>query len=560
MYLPGGVPSAHVDPFAARNLPPRELWPVMDYATLPELAAYPARLNAGVALLDDMVAAGHGTRPCIHFNHRTLSYAALLDMANRAARVLVEDYGLKPGNRVLLRAPNNAMLVACWFAVLKAGGICVATMPLLRARELAQLIDKAEIAIALCDVRLADELEAARQRAPGLARIGYFTATGEAGDANADLDRRMARKPAGFANLATAADDVALIAFTSGTTGTPKGTVHFHRDVLAICDCFPRSTFGADANDVVCGSPPLAFTFGLGALTLFPMRFGAAAVLLEQFSPEILLETIQAYRCTACYTAPTGYRAMADMVGRFDLRSLKKCVSAGEHLPKPTAERWHEATGLKIIDGLGATEMLHIFVSCAGDAVRFGATGRAIPGYQARIVDADGNELPDDTPGRLAVRGPTGCRYLADPERQRVYVQNGWNLTGDVYCRDAEGYFWYQARADDMIISAGYNIAGPEVESVLLDHPKVKECAVVGSPDPQRGHIVKAFVVLREPADAGPDTVKLLQDFVKAEIAPYKYPRAIEFLAALPRTETGKLQRFRLREQEDARAAAPHNG
>jgi len=552
-YLPGGAPTAHVDRFAADNLPPRALWPVMDYSTVPELAAYPARLNAAVALLDDMVAAGHGARTCIHFERRRLSYAALLDMANRAARVLVEDYGLKPGNRVLLRGPNNPMMVACWFAVLKAGGICVTTMPLLRARELTTLIEKAEITLALCDVRLAEEIEAARRRAPRLARIGYFTATCEQGHADADLDRRMARKRTGFANVATAADDVALIAFTSGTTGTPKGTMHCHRDVLAICDCFPRSTFDAGPDDIVCGSPPLAFTFGLGALTLFPMRFGAATVLVEQFNPELLLKTIADYRVTACYTAPTGYRTMADMVGRFDLRSLKKCVSAGEHLPKPTAELWHQATGIKIIDGIGATELLHIFISASRDAVRFGATGRAIPGYQARIVDADGNPVPDGEPGRLAVRGPTGCRYLADPERQRAYVQNGWNLTGDVYRRDQDGYFWYQARADDMIISAGYNIAGPEVESVLLDHPKVKECAVVASPDPQRGHVVKAFVVLREPAEAGPATVQLLQDFVKAEIAPYKYPRAIEFVAALPRTETGKLQRFKLREQEEAK-------
>jgi 2-aminobenzoate-CoA ligase len=556
MYLPGGVLSAHVDPFAARNLPPRTLWPVMDYATVPELAAYPARLNAAVALLDDRVAAGDGARPCIHVNRRTLTYAALKDVADRVARVLVEDYGLQPGNRVLLRAPNNAMLVACWFAVLKAGGICVATMPLLRARELAALIDKAEIALALCDVRLAQELESASARAPRLARIGYFTATGEAADGAADLDRRMAKKLGGFANVATAADDVALIAFTSGTTGTPKGTMHCHRDVLAVCDCFPRSTLGARADDVVCGSPPLAFTFGLGALTLFPMRFGAATVLLEQISPDLLLETIRDYRVTACYTAPTGYRAMADLVGKYDLASLATCVSAGEHLPKPTAELWHQATGIKIIDGIGATELLHIFISAAGDAVRFGATGRAIPGYQAKIVDEAGRPVRDGEAGRLAVRGPTGCRYLADPERQKAYVQNGWNLTGDVYRRDEAGYYWYQARADDMIISAGYNIAGPEIESVLLEHPTVRECAVVASPDAQRGHIAKAFVVLRDPRDANPDTVRMLQDFVKAEIAPYKYPRAVEFLDALPRTETGKLQRFRLREQEEARAAA----
>ncbi|HUA55902.1 MAG TPA: AMP-binding protein, partial [Candidatus Sulfotelmatobacter sp.] len=497
-----------------------------------------------------------GARPCIHFNRRTLTYAALKDVADRVARVLVEDYGLQPGNRVLLRAPNNAMLVACWFAVLKAGGICVTTMPLLRARELTTLIDKAEIALALCDVRLAQELETARARAPRLARIGYFTATGEAGDPDADLDHRMAKKPAGFANVATAADDVALIAFTSGTTGAPKGTMHFHRDVLAVCDCFPRSILGARADDVVCGSPPLAFTFGLGALTLFPMRFGAAAVLLEQISPEILLEAIRDYRATACYTAPTGYRAMTDLVGRYDIASLRTCVSAGEHLPKPTAERWHQATGIKIIDGIGATEMLHMFIAAAGDDVRFGATGRAIPGYQATIVDPEGRPVRDGEVGRLAVRGPTGCRYLADPERQKAYVQNGWNLTGDVYRRDADGYYWYQARADDMIITAGYNIAGPEIESVLLEHPKVKECAVVAAPDAQRGHIAKAFVVLREASDANPDTVRALQDFVKAEIAPYKYPRAIEFIDTLPRTETGKLQRFRLREQEEARAAA----
>jgi 2-aminobenzoate-CoA ligase len=500
-----------------------------------------------------MVEAVLGMRPCIHFDRRVFSYAAMLDMADRIAHVLLEDYGLVPGNRVLLRAPNNPMLVAAWFGVLKAGGICVTTMPLLRARELATLVDKAEIALALCDVRLAIEIEGARQRAPRLARIGYFTATGDGGDDGADLDTRMAAKRGGFANIDTAADDIALIAFTSGTTGAPKGTMHCHRDVLAICDCFPRSTLIADGGDVICGSPPLAFTFGLGALTLFPMRFGASTVLLEQFNPEILLQTVEDYGVTALYTAPTGYRTMADMVGRFDLRTLEKCVSAGEHLPKPTAELWREATGTRVIDGIGSTEMLHIFISASGDAVRPGSTGRAIPGYQAMIVDHDGNPLPDGEFGRLAVRGPTGCRYLADPSRQQGYVQNGWNLTGDVYMRDREGYFWYQARSDDMIISAGYNIAGPEIETVLLDHPKVRECAVVGAPDSQRGQIVKAFVVLRDAAEAHPDTVKLLQDFVKAEIAPYKYPRVIEFVPALPRTETGKLQRFRLREQEAAK-------
>jgi 2-aminobenzoate-CoA ligase len=441
------------------------------------------------------------------------------------------------------------MLVACWFAVLKAGGIVVATMPMLRARELTVLIEKAQIELALCDVRLMEEMTAAQERAPGLRRIAAFTATGGGGP-DADLDAKMARMPEGFPNVPTYAHDLALIAFTSGTTGTPKGTMHFHRDVLAITDLFPRSTFKISPDDVICGSPPLAFTFGLGALTLFPMRAGASSVLLEAFDPERLLKTIQDYRATAVYTAPTAFRTMADLASKFDLSSLKKSVSAGEHLPKAIFEQWESATGIRIMDGLGATEMLHIFVSSNGKDIPAGATGRAIPGYQARIVDTEGNPLPDGTVGKLAIQGPTGCRYMNDPDRQQVYVQNGWNLTGDMYLRDPDGWFWYQARADDMIISAGYNIAGPEIEGVLLDHPMVKECAVIGAPDPARGQIVKAIVVLRQPDLASPDLVKQLQDFVKGEIAPYKYPRAIEFVDALPRSEVGKLQRFRLRDND----------
>ncbi|GIX48438.1 MAG: 2-aminobenzoate-CoA ligase [Candidatus Tectimicrobiota bacterium] len=552
MYLPGGVPSAQVDRFVHDRLPPRALWPVMDYAVLPELAAYPPRLNAATVLLDQAVAAGYGQRPVLHYAHRVWTYGQLLEQANRLARVLVEDFALVPGNRVLLRAPNTPMLVACWFAVLKAGGICVTTMPLLRARELAFILEKAQVRLALCDTRLAAELEAARARTAVLERIAYFTPLGEGGSEDADLEARAARKAATFANVDTAADDVALIAFTSGTTGQAKGTVHFHRDVLAVCDCFPRYVAGTRPDDVFCGSPPLAFTFGLGALLLFPMRFGASAVLLEQFSPEGLLQAVQDYRATALYTAPTAYRAMLPHVSRYDLSSLRQCVSAGETLPLATFEAWRQATGLKIIDGLGSTEMLHIFVSAAGDAIRPGATGKAIPGYTARVVDAAGNPVPPGTPGLLAVRGPTGCRYLDNLERQRAYVQQGWNLPGDVYLMDADGYFWYQARADDMIISAGYNIAGPEVENVLLEHPKVQECAVIGAPDPERGQIVKAYVVLRNPAEAGEATVKELQDFVKAQLAPYKYPRAVVFVDRLPRTETGKLQRFKLREAETA--------
>lgn len=541
------LPSTHLDRFARDRLPPENLWPVMNREGIPFLESYPERLNAATELLDRMAQGEGGKRACIHFDGRIFTYAEIRSMADRVAHVLVRQMGLVPGGRVLLRAPNNPMLVACWFAVLKAGGIVVATMPMLRARELSVLIESAQIDIALCDVRLMEEMTAAQERSPGLRQIAAFTATGDGGP-DADLDARMAKMPEGFPNVPTYAHDLALIAFTSGTTGKPKGTMHFHRDVLAITDLFPRSTFKISPDDVICGSPPLAFTFGLGALTLFPMRAGAASVLLEAFDPERLLKTIQDYRATAVYTAPTAFRTMADLAGKFDLSSLKKSVSAGEHLPKATFELWEKTTGIRIMDGLGATEMLHIFVSSNGKDIPAGATGRAIPGYEARIVDAEGNPLPDGTVGKLAVRGPTGCRYMADPERQRGYVQNGWNLTGDMYLRDTQGWFWYQARADDMIISAGYNIAGPEIEGVLLDHPLVKECAVIGAPDPARGQIVKAFIVLRQPDRASMELVKQLQDFVKAEIAPYKYPRAIEFVDALPRSEVGKLQRFRLRD------------
>jgi 2-aminobenzoate-CoA ligase len=539
--------SAHVDTFARDNLPPGSEWPEMSFS-LPELQ-YPARLNAGVELLDRMVESGFAERPVIWFGKKVWSYRDLLGTANRIARVLTEEYGLKPGQRVMLRAANNPMMVACWFAVLKAGGIAVATMPLLRAKELAYILDKAKVTLALCDARLADEMKGARERAPVCKDIVYFNS-----DASDGLEAKMARKPADFANCDTATDDVALIAFTSGTTGLAKGTVHFHRDVMAICDCFPRSTLKPTKEDIFCGSPPLAFTFGLGGLVTFPMRFGASTALAEKATPDVLPQIIYDNKATVVFTAPTAYRVMAEQTERMHLATLRKGVSAGEHLPLAIYEAWREATGIKLIDGLGATEMLHIFISSEGDGIRPGATGKAIPGYEACIVDDVGNRLPPGEIGKLAVRGPTGCRYLADPERQKKYVQNGWNLTGDAYKMDADGYFWYQARADDMIISAGYNISGPEVEGVLLEHPKVRECAVVGAPDRERTMIVKAFVVLREPRDGSPQTVKELQDFVKNEIAPYKYPRAIEFVDALPRTETGKVQRFKLRDQERERA------
>ena len=530
--------TAHLDGFARDNLPPRAAWPVMNF-DLPELK-FRERLNAAVELLDAMVAAGLGPRPCIWFGTQCWSYAELLARANRIANVLMRECGLKPGNRVLLRAANNPMMVACWFAVLKAGGIAVATMPLLRARELGYIIAKAKITLSLCDARLLDEIKAA-----GASDVLAFNS-----DASDSLDAKMQAQSPEFANCDTYADDVALIAFTSGTTGPAKGTMHFHRDIMAICDCFPRYVLKPGRDDIFCGSPPLAFTFGLGGLVTFPMRFGASTALAEKASPDLLPQIIQDYKATIAFTAPTAYRVMSETAPRSAFATLKQSVSAGEHLPLPIFEAWRGFTGIKLIDGLGATELLHIFITSAGDAIRPGATGKAIPGYQAKIVDDQGNDLPDGEIGKLAVRGPTGCRYLADPERQAKYVQFGWNLTGDAFRRDADGYFWYQARADDMIRSAGDNISGPEVENVLLEHAKIRECAVVGAPDAERGMIVKAFVVLRDKADATPATVKALQDFVKAEIAPYKYPRAIEFVDALPRTETGKVQRFKLRKSE----------
>jgi 2-aminobenzoate-CoA ligase len=564
-------PSAHRDSFTRDHLPPPAQWPLFDKSGLSELD-YPTRLNAAVELLDRMVETGLGNRPCLRQEgvewkqiidpdgHHPVAfpspttdiwtYAELLERANRIANLLVAELGLVPGERVLLRDANTPMMAACWFAVLKAGGVAVATMPLLRARELAYIIDKAKVKYALCATDLAGELEQARPHSPVLEKLVLFRS-----DARDGLEARMARHEPSFANVMTSHDDVALIAFTSGTTGAAKGTMHFHRDVLAMCDCFPRYVLKSGPDDIFCGSPPLAFTFGLGGMLLFPMRAGASTLLLPKVTAEGLLQAIQRHRCTICFTAPTLYRAMAEFAPKFDLSSLRQCVSAGETLPLPTFEAWRRATGIKIIDGIGSTEMLHIFISAAGDDIRPGATGKPIAGYQAIVVDDAGKPVPPDTVGRLAVRGPTGCRYLDMPEQQKKYVQNGWNLTGDAYRQDADGYFWYQARTDDMIVSAGYNISGPEVEAVLLDHPKVLECAVVGSPDRERTEIVKAFVVLRQGIADDEATRSELQDYVKAEIAPYKYPRAIEFVPGLPRTETGKIQRFRLREDERKKAA-----
>ncbi len=534
--------TAHVDTFARDNLPPREQWPEFQF-DLPELQ-YPERMNCATVLLDDMVRAGHGSRVAIRAPDGECTYAQLLAQVNRIANVLVRDMGLQPGNRVLLRGPNNPMMAACWFAVFKAGGICVGTMPLLRAKELTEIVNKAQITHALCDKRLEAELKLAQPNCPSLKRICFWYS-----DEENSLDNKCKNQADIFQNVDTSAEDVALIAFTSGTTGKPKGTMHFHRDVIAMCDCFPRSCLKPDKHDIFIGSPPLAFTFGLGGLLCFPLRFGASTALVEKFTPQTLLESIRKFRATILFTAPTMYRALAGIWDNgYDLSSLKKCVSAGEALPAATRQLFKQASGIEIIDGIGATELIHIFISHAPEHAKHGATGHALPGYTATVLDENGRRCAPGQIGRLAVKGPTGCRYLAD-DRQRNYVQDGWNMTGDAYVMDMDGYFHYQARTDDMIISAGYNIAGPEVEGALLGHPAVAECGVVGKPDEERGMIVQAFVILKKDFPSNDEMKKELQEHVKRNIAPYKYPRAIEFVGALPRTESGKLQRFKLRNE-----------
>jgi len=532
--------SAHIDTFARDHLPPAEEQPEFQFDR-PELT-FPAQMNCATELLDRWVSQGEGGRLCVQDATTRWTYADLQARANRIAHVLVEDMGLVPGNRVLLRGANSSELAACWFAVVKAGGIAVATMPLLRAKELTDIVSKARISHALCDARLADELVLARRPCPTLAQVRYYHSAG----GRDDLDTDTLHKPEDFANVPTAAEDTCLIAFTSGTTGKPKATVHFHRDVMAACACWPRHMLCATRDDVFIGSPPIAFTFGLGGLLLFPLSIGASTVFLEKATPDALVAAVGRYRATVCFTAPTAYRAMAPLVKDHDLSSLRKCVSAAEALPAATRKLWKDATGIEIIDGIGTTELLHIFISHTDRNAKPGATGKPVPGYTACVVDGNLQPLPTGHVGRLAVKGPTGCRYLAD-DRQRDYVKNGWNLTGDVYLVDDDGWFVYQARTDDMIVSSGYNIAGPEVESALLSHPAVAECAVIGVADDERGQIVKAFVVVRPEYQAGPTMAEELKAFVKRCIAPYKYPRAIEFRDALPRTGTGKVQRFRLR-------------
>jgi 2-aminobenzoate-CoA ligase len=535
-------PSAHIDTFSRDNLPPAAQWPDFRLAGFD----YPERLNVGVELTDRMVQKGFGDNTALIGNGRRRTYKELTDWTNRLARALVENYGVRPGNRVLIRAANNPAMVACWLAATKAGAVVVNTMPMLRASELAQIVDKARIALALCDTRLMDELVACAKDSRFLEQVVGFDGTA---NHDAELDRIALTKPVRFEAVATGRDDVALLGFTSGTTGVPKATMHFHRDLLVIADGYAKDVLGVTPDDVFVGSPPLAFTFGLGGLAIFPLRFGAAATLLENASPSNMVEIIETYRATISFTAPTAYRAMLTAMDEgADLSSLRLAVSAGETLPAPVFNDWMRRTGKPILDGIGATEMLHIFISNRLDDLAPGSTGKPVRGYEARIVDEDMNELPRGTVGRLAVRGPTGCRYLAD-QRQRTYVRDGWNLTGDSFVQDEAGYFHFAARSDDMIISAGYNIAGPEVEAALLTHLDVRECAVIGIPDADRGQIVQAHVVLADGVAADAETAKRLQDHVKATIAPYKYPRSVKFTTALPKTQTGKIQRFQLRNQ-----------
>jgi len=535
-------PSAHIDTFSRDNLPPAAQWPDFRLAGFD----YPERLNVGVELTDRMVQKGFGDNTALIGNGRRRTYKELTDWTNRLARALVENYGVRPGNRVLIRAANNPAMVACWLAATKAGAVVVNTMPMLRASELAQIVDKARIALALCDTRLMDELVACAKDSRFLEQVVGFDGTA---NHDAELDRIALTKPVRFEAVATGRDDVALLGFTSGTTGVPKATMHFHRDLLIIADGYAKDVLGVTPDDVFVGSPPLAFTFGLGGLAIFPLRFGAAATLLENASPSNMVEIIETYRATISFTAPTAYRAMLTAMDEgADLSSLRLAVSAGETLPAPVFNDWMRRTGKPILDGIGATEMLHIFISNRLDDLAPGSTGKPVRGYEARIVDEDMNELPRGTVGRLAVRGPTGCRYLADA-RQRNYVRDGWNLTGDSFVQDEAGYFHFAARSDDMIVSAGYNIAGPEVEAALLTHADVRECAVIGIPDADRGQIVQAHVVLADGVAADDDTAKRLQDHVKATIAPYKYPRSVRFTTALPKTQTGKIQRFQLRNE-----------
>ncbi len=536
------TPSAQTDSFVRDRLPPRAQWPEFRY-DLPELRIAD-QANVAGTLLGDAIAKGWGNRLMLRSPGETYTYAEAQAQVNRIAEMLIKDFKLEPGNRVLLRGGNSIGMALAWLGVVKAGLIAVATMPLLRAVELDKIIDKARPALAICDVHLLKEMVPAAQDAAERLPILLF---GDAARPDG-MEARAARRSADYAGCATAADDVALLAFTSGTTGVPKAVITTHRDVLAACNAWPRSVLRATPDDVVTGSPPLAFTFGLGGLLLFPMAAGASVYYPDvRFSPETMVRKMRDNGITICYTAPTFYRQMAPYAKALGIPSLRICVSAGEALPDATRQLWKESTGIEMLDGIGGTEVFHIYISAAGADVRAGSIGKVVPGYQAKVVDENDNELPRGTVGRLAVIGPTGCRYM-DDERQTHYVSKGWNHPGDAFTQDEDGYFHYQARDDDMIITAGYNVGAPEVEDCLLTHPAVAECGVIGKADEVRGMIIKAFVVLRAGNPSNEAMAEALQEYVKKHIAPYKYPREVEFVTALPRTETGKLQRFKLRQ------------
>ncbi|MEX2453457.1 MAG: AMP-binding protein [Rhodospirillaceae bacterium] len=544
-------PTAHVDTFIRDNMPTPDLWPKMDYSVLPELAAYPPRMNAAVELLDRQVAAGFADTPAILFGDLVWTYADLLDRANRIANVLVEDCGFVPGERVLLRSGNHPMLVAAWLGVLKAGGVAITTMPVLRERELVYMIGKARVRVAISQESLAADIDKARDAAPDLEHVLFF------GGPRADgLETAMQGKSAAFANVDTAADDPAIIGFTSGSTGTPKGTLHFHRDILAAADCFIGHVVKIRPGDIVCGSPQIAFLYGLCAFIADTFRFGATAVLLERGTPEAVLQTIEKYKATVCFSTPSGYKLMLDKARDYDLSSLRECVAGGEPLAVATFNEWKDITGVEMINGLGISELLHIFISASGSDIKPGAIGKAIPGFQVRVVDDAMNDLKPGEIGQMIVKGPNGCRYLDDLERQKAYIRDGWNMSGDLCRIDEDGYFYYEARTDDMILTSGYNVSGLEVEAVLLEHPKVREVAVVGTPDRDRGQIVKAFVVPSDKSAATAETISELQNFVKSQISAFKYPRAVEFVDDLPLTATGKIQRGALRQLERERAKA----
>ena len=546
--------SGHVDTFVRDNLPPKSLWPEMDFGVLSELAAYPSRINSGAVLIDEMAQGAQAERPAIYYGEALWSYRTLLENANRIASVMTDRFGLAPGGRVLVRSSNHPTLVAACLGVLKAGGVVIPTMPVMRERELAYVLDKARVGFAICDARLSADLLVAAKASKSLENVVLFGS-----DEPDGLEALMAEASPEFRNADTAADDVALIGFTSGSTGTPKGTVHFHRDLLAVADTFPKYLFGLTPDDIVCGSPQIAFLYGFCAFITDALRFGSSSVLLERGTPRDLLEAIEGYEATVCFSTPSGYKQMLGIAEGYDLGSLRACIAGGEPLEPSVFRGWRERTGVEIINGLGISELLHIFISASGEEIRPGKIGRAVPGYQVRVVDDDMRDTPPGEVGQMIGKGPTGCRYLDDLERQRKYVRDGWNMTGDLCRVDAEGYISFEARTDDMINTGGYNVSGLEVEAVLLEHPRVRECAVVGSPNLERGEIVKAFVVLS--GDAGADSpqaqgalVRELQDFVKSQLAPYKYPRAVEFLESLPLTATGKIQRGALRKLEKERA------